>query len=57
MKNSHWMHGICLEYVTGVSKAMYFAEPERAVSEENADRYIDLYQTARSAYSIAAYYG
>lgn len=30
-----------LEYVTGVSKAMYFAEPERAVSEENADRYID----------------
>ena len=27
-----------LEYVTGVSKAMYFAEPERAVSEENADR-------------------
>ena len=46
-----------LEYVTGVSKAMYFAEPERAVSEENADRYIRLYQTARSAYSIAAYYG
>ena len=45
-----------LEYVTGVSKAMYFAEPERAVSEENADRYI-VYQTARSAYSIAAYYG
>lgn len=30
-----------LEYVTGVSKAMYFAEPERAVSEENADRYMD----------------
>ena len=30
-----------LEYVTGVSKAMYFAEPERDVSEENADRYID----------------
>lgn len=30
-----------LEYVTGVSKAMYFAEPERTVSEENADRYID----------------
>lgn len=30
-----------LEYVTGVSKAMYFAESERAVSEENADRYID----------------
>lgn len=30
-----------LEYVTGVSKAMYFAEPERAVSEDNADRYID----------------
>lgn len=30
-----------LEYVTGVSKTMYFAEPERAVSEENADRYID----------------
>jgi release factor glutamine methyltransferase len=30
-----------LEYVTGVSKAMYFAEPDRAVSEENADRYID----------------
>ena len=30
-----------LEYVTGVSKAMYFAEPERAASEENADRYID----------------
>lgn len=30
-----------LEYVTGVSKAMYFADPERAVSEENADRYID----------------
>ena len=30
-----------LEYVTGVSKAMYFAEPERAVSEEDADRYID----------------
>ena len=30
-----------LEYVTGVSKAMYFEEPERAVSEENADRYID----------------
>lgn len=30
-----------LEYVTGVGKAMYFAEPERAVSEENADRYID----------------
>lgn len=30
-----------LEHVTGVSKAMYFAEPERAVSEENADRYID----------------
>lgn len=30
-----------LEYVTGVSKAMYFAEPERAVSEENTDRYID----------------
>lgn len=30
-----------LEYVTGVSKAMYFAEPERVVSEENADRYID----------------
>ena len=30
-----------LEYVTGVFKAMYFAEPERAVSEENADRYID----------------
>lgn len=30
-----------LEYVTGVSKAMYFAEPEFAVSEENADRYID----------------
>lgn len=30
-----------LEYVTGVSKAMYFAEPELAVSEENADRYID----------------
>lgn len=30
-----------LEYVTGVSKAMYFTEPERAVSEENADRYID----------------
>ena len=30
-----------LEYVTGVSKAMYFAEPERAVSEENADRYIE----------------
>ena len=30
-----------LEYVTGVSKAMYFAEPERAVSDENADRYID----------------
>lgn len=30
-----------LEYVTGVSKAMYFAEPERAVFEENADRYID----------------
>lgn len=30
-----------LEYVTGVSKAMYFAEPESAVSEENADRYID----------------
>ena len=30
-----------LEYVTGVSKAMYFAAPERAVSEENADRYID----------------
>ena len=30
-----------LEYVTGVSKAMYFAEPECAVSEENADRYID----------------
>ena len=33
--------GYLLEYVTGVSKAMYFAEPERAVSEENADRYID----------------
>lgn len=30
-----------LEYVTGVSKAMYFVEPERAVSEEDADRYID----------------
>ena len=30
-----------LEYVTGVSKAMYFAEPERTVSEENADRCID----------------
>lgn len=30
-----------LEYVTGVSKAMYFADPERDVSEENADRYID----------------
>ena len=30
-----------LEYVTGISKAMYFAEPERAVSEENADRYMD----------------
>ena len=30
-----------LEYVTGVSKAMYFAEPERAVSEETADRYMD----------------
>lgn len=30
-----------LEYVTGVNKAMYFAEPERAVSEENADRYMD----------------
>ena len=30
-----------LEYVTGVSKAMYFAEPDRAVSEDNADRYID----------------
>ena len=30
-----------LEYVTGVSKAIYFAEPERTVSEENADRYID----------------
>ena len=30
-----------LEYVTGVSKAMYFAEPERAVSEENADGYMD----------------
>ena len=30
-----------LEYVTGVSKAMYFAEPERAVSEEDANRYMD----------------
>ncbi len=30
-----------LEYVTGVSKAKYFAEPERAVSEEDADRYMD----------------
>lgn len=30
-----------LEYVTGISKAMYFAEPERAVSEEDANRYMD----------------
>lgn len=30
-----------LEYVTGVSKAIYFAEPEQAVSEEDVDRYMD----------------
>lgn len=28
-----------LEYVTGISKTVYFAEPEHLVSEEQADRY------------------
>lgn len=28
-----------LEYVTGISKARYFAEPDREVSEEDVDRY------------------
>ena len=28
-----------LEYVTGISKASYFAEPDRTVPEEQADRY------------------
>ena len=30
-----------LEYVTGISKAMYFAETEQLVSDEDADRYMD----------------
>ena len=28
-----------LEYVTGISKAMYYADPDREISEENVKRY------------------
>ena len=47
---------LLLEYVTGVSRALYFADPKKAVEEEKAEEYRKLIVIKSRSHSFAAHH-
>ena len=45
-----------LEFVTGITKARYYMDPDQSMDPEAWEKYKEYLEKRRNAYSIAAYY-